>query len=277
MISGFDVSHHQSPAGWDWPLLAKAEGIRFMVARASYGSGTADRHFVEYSKRVRDAGLSFGAYLFYRQIHGADAQLALFEKQLEAGGGVRKGDIFPTLDMEENERFDGVKPKASIFGPACRRIAESLRAAYGGCILYYSAYFPEWLGVRKSGEFWDWAKEPGYFHWIADYNRPPGGARTPYTPTMHIHQPLPKPSALFSRAKHPVDHDYLAENVALASLLVSSTDEGPSDDAIKGEKDTTNRPGGSLESDREDLEAVRDGLKLTLGGIEGLIEARDKA
>src|SRR5574341_614672 len=94
LTEGFDVSKWQNPKKWNWAAL-KARGVKFMVARASYGKGLADPTFVRYAELIRANGIVFSAYLFYRQIHSVEEQLALFERQLSLVGGLQNGDMFP--------------------------------------------------------------------------------------------------------------------------------------------------------------------------------------
>lgn len=91
VIQGFDASHWQEPAKWDWPALQahhgrlraeKGTGLIF-VARATYGANTQDGAFVQYAELVRKHGLVFGAYHFYRQVHTVEDQLAAWNRQMD--------------------------------------------------------------------------------------------------------------------------------------------------------------------------------------------------
>jgi len=262
VIKGFDVSHHQNPDLFtDWNKLTGE--ISFIVARATYGKGTSDRQFFEFAKRARNSHITFGAYLFYRQVHSVEDQLALFSQTIERIEGFRAGELFPTLDMEENSVNGDGKPKAKHFSDSCRRIAEAWRDEYGGCILYYSSYFPEYLGGRP-----DWMKEDGYFHWLADYNRPAGEPRTPYTPKWHIHQPRPTKSAFYNNGKTVIDHDVINPAIEFDQLKIQSLGDGLSDEARRCEDDTTNRPGGAFPDDfYSALDLMHEGTETVLAGL----------
>lgn len=186
-MRGIDVSHHQLPDNFNWNGL-KAAGIQFIIARASYGKNTADRQFKRFAELARAHGFVFGAYHFYRQVHSVEEQLALFNKQLESIGGLQPGDLFPALDMEDNRaNGDGV-PNPKIWNRACDEIGDGWKSRYGGAILYYSSYFPEQLNAHKGDKGWEWMRETGYFHWLADWGSPAGSPRTPYTAKWCIHQ-----------------------------------------------------------------------------------------
>lgn len=276
MLVGIDVSHHQVPRKFLWSQMSGQLG--FLVARASYGKGTKDRAFADFATYARENGLVFGAYHFYRQIHSVEEQLALFEQQLMLAGGLREGDLYPVLDMEENHVNGDGTPKPEIFSSACLRFAEAMIDKYGGVILYYSSYFPEYLKSHK-----DWIKTlPNTYHWLADYRgsaglTPPGQPRTPYSPTWHLHQYMPKPTPLYpvvvNGKQAPVDHNVLNPVFALAALCIGGERPALSADARSGERDTDERPGGAFWNDYGDaMELLREGAEKTLEGIKILAE-----
>lgn len=272
-----DVSHHQTPAWLDVPALAR-RGVLGVICRATYGKGTADRDFVEFSKRVRGEGMAFGAYLFYRQVHTVEEQLALWDRQLELVGGLQPGDFLPVLDMEENKRNGDGLPNSKLFGEACQRIAEGWLAQYGGVILYYSSYFPEYLKA-----YGQWMQStPDLKHWLADYGTKtkasvPGKPRTPYTKLWHLHQYAgdhpPGRIPEYANGTQNIDLNALNPTVAFDELLIRSPDE-VSDEAREGEEGTDARPGGA---DREDVadgvRDVQDGVVSILRGLEKLRRA----
>lgn len=266
MIEGFDVSHHQDPEKWDWGGL-KRRGVKFMVARASYGKGTADRRFVRFAELIRTNGIALGAYHFYRQIHSVEEQLAVFEQQIEAIGGLVPGDLYPVLDMEENAINGDGKPKPQIFSEACYRIAHSLRLHYGGVILYYSSYFPEYLGAGRTSDYWtsQFGEQPHFFHWLADYNRDPGKPRTPYTGSWHMHQPKPRSVPEYAGGVQVVDYDVVNPSVELLDLSIKAASPDVSIDAETGETGTTDRPGGA--DIREGVDTIKQGMKLIAEGL----------
>jgi GH25 family lysozyme M1 (1,4-beta-N-acetylmuramidase) len=132
---GIDVSHHQMPMSIDWGRLRDELGIRWMIARATYGT-RADSACAEHVRRARDAGLLVGAYHFLRQQQGAEAQLDALWAAI-ATSGLGPGDIVPALDCESNTPYDGpVHPVAhNMVG---RAMAEAIRERCGACLVYIS-------------------------------------------------------------------------------------------------------------------------------------------
>jgi len=268
MIQGLDLSHHQSPDKLNWGAL-KSAGYQFLICRASYGKGTADRQFVRFVELARLHGFKVGAYLFYRQTHSVEDQLAVFDAQLKKIGGLQPGDLFPALDMEENSANGDGKPNAAVFNSACFKIAESWRHRYGGAILYYSSFFPSsWLGADKGA----WRNQPGFFHWLADYSKPAGEPRHPDTPSWHIHQPQPRTIPEYANGKEIVDYDVTNSNVQLVTLSIPETEP-----TTKDETDTSTRPGGAdvehaVEKIGIGAELIAEGLNRMREGLELLKE-----
>jgi hypothetical protein len=273
-IRGFDVSKWQIPEQFDWAAMEADEEFRFIVARASYGKGLADPHLVQFATKADEHNLTFGVYHFARQIHSAEEQLALFDKQIRSIGGLKAGDFYPVLDIEENSKYDG-KPKAQLFSTICRTMAEALKAEYGNVILYYSAFFPEWFGSHRA-----WMVQGGYLHWLADYNRPDGQPRTPYTPTWQLHQPKPRTTPYYKKGREVVDHNVVNPLTNFSKLLLPG-DPAPmaptvSDDAKKGDEDTTARPGGALPEEVFDgFEMMREGAAMMAAGLEVVLGAQE--
>lgn len=265
MIEGFDVSSWQDPEKWDWDGL-KRRGVQFLVARASYGKGTADRHFKRYAALAHEHEIAFGAYIFYRQIHSVEEQLAVFDRQVDAAGGLLPGDILPVLDMEENSANGDGRPKAQLFGDACLRILDEWREQYGGAIAYYSSYFPEYLKVSGTLDRWnrDFRNGANLRHWLADYDRDPGKPRTPYTNAWALHQPRPRKVPEYARGSQVVDYDVAAGTID--ALLIRANPPEVSPDTTEGEIGTTDRPGGA-DAVRSGAAQIRAGVDLIQRGL----------
>lgn len=216
MLLGYDVSKFQVPSGWNW----KAP-IGFMIARASYGI-KPDPRFVEYSVLCRANKIPFGSYAFYRQTQDWRKQYEALSTQLKLAS-YGPGDLFPAIDLEWNHTNGDGTVDPDKFNTEAKALCEQVRKDHGGCIIYLASYFPENMGARKSND-WKWMLEPGYHHWLADYTQsrkktPDGGAKSPYLPNWVLHQPLPRPTQLFSKGKFDVDHDFLREGTDLSLLL----------------------------------------------------------
>lgn len=276
MIAGYDVSSWQDPEKWDWPALAL--GDKFVIARACYGT-KPDRAFARYAALCREHGICFGAYLFYRQTQTVTDQFAVWNRQLAAIGGLREGDLLPTLDMEENRRNGDGRPNPARFGAACREIAEALRAEHGGAVLYYSSFFPDYLGAPKTYAHVSWMRESGYYHWLADYGSktgptPLGQPRTPYTAVWHLHQAKARPVPEYAGGGADVDANALNPKKAIADLLIQPAPE-LSEDAVLGEEGTTERPGGCDDEERDrGIALVSEGLDRIREGLDALEKAQ---
>lgn len=225
---GFDVSKWQTPSKWDWPALAAisqrhreyAGRPLILIARATYGAKMVDPRFGEYVELAREHGLLVGAYHFYRQIHSARNQLTAWDRAMDLIADLGPGELLPVLDMESNEPNGDGRPAKDSWNRDCKLIAETWRERYGGCILYYSSYFPDLLYAHRGDGGWKWMLDDGYAHWLADYSSEPGKPRTPYTDCWHLHQPAPRPVPQYAGGIHPVDCDYAAPELDLGELVI---------------------------------------------------------
>jgi len=222
-FAGLDVSKWQNPEAFDWVALGEhhqrlteetGTGLLF-IARATYGAHTEDKRFVRFHELCKRHGLIFGAYHFYRQVHSVESQLAAWQRQMDRIGGLVVGDLLPTLDMEHNGVNGDGDPVKQTWNRACDEIGDGWKDAHGGAILYYSSYFPDWLGAHQGHQGWKWMHEPGYYYWLADYSSPPGAPRSPYQPkddagkrVWHLHQPKPRPISMYSKGQADIDRDF---------------------------------------------------------------------
>jgi lysozyme len=155
---GIDVSHHQLPTTLDWDVVADTQ--QFCIARASYGS-KPDATFASHIQGARAAGLTVGAYLFYRQTQPVANQLGAFVRAFD-DAGLGNGDVLPVVDLEWNEAYDGPidRSKHNIEG---RSLVERLAEKYGGCMIYLAPGFFQRLGEPE------WLLDHPW--WIAHYTR----------------------------------------------------------------------------------------------------------
>lgn len=165
MFKGVDISHHQLPAKIDWPALSAEQD--FCVCRAAYGAKT-DETFSKHFAAARSAGLTVGAYLFYRQTEGWLRQYEIFVSALQKAK-YRAGDLVPAVDLEWNEDYDG-KVNPGIFNTEASKLVEKIVEEFGECLVYFSPAFltllgsPEWVLSRPM--------------WIANYTHEPKVAWT---------------------------------------------------------------------------------------------------
>ncbi len=94
MLEGIDVSHHQGPI--DWRTVANA-GKSFAFIRLSDGAAYRDPSFATNWAGAKAAGLTRGAYQFFRPTESPVAQADLL---LSTMGRLQDGDLPPTLDVE---------------------------------------------------------------------------------------------------------------------------------------------------------------------------------
>lgn len=158
LTRGVDVSHHQAFASLNWPLLAQTH--RFAIARATYGS-RADTSFAGHVQAALAAGMTVGAYMFFRPGQGAQEQVDAFHSVV-APHRYGPGWIVPALDVEQNVANDG-PVSASRYAHA-ELVAEMLREEFGGVLLYTNPAM--WTQLGNPG----WIRDCSI--WIAHYNAP---------------------------------------------------------------------------------------------------------
>ena len=95
-VYGIDVSYYQGTINW---AAVKAAGKQFAIIRVSDGTGFLDPKFATNWKNAKAAGLTVGAYQFFRPSQDATAQADLMVSQLNAVG-FGAGDIPPVIDVE---------------------------------------------------------------------------------------------------------------------------------------------------------------------------------
>ncbi|HYM12489.1 MAG TPA: GH25 family lysozyme [Bryobacterales bacterium] len=94
-LAGIDVSHYQGAI--QWPTVA-GTGIIFAYAKASDGLHGPDPRFANNWEAMRDAGITRGAYHFFRPAASVQAQAEQFLSLLPS---LEAGDLPPMLDLEE--------------------------------------------------------------------------------------------------------------------------------------------------------------------------------
>jgi len=168
-VPGVDVSDYQGAV--DWPAVAGA-GVRFAIAKATEGAGFVAETFARNWAGIRTAGLTRGAYHFFRPLVPPEIQAKHFLATVAPG----PDDLPPALDVEVR---DGVAAPAVI--RRMRQWLYAVEAATGRTpLIYASAGFLDGLGDLRG-----FSKYP---LWIADYGGSapviPRGWRT-YTLWQH--------------------------------------------------------------------------------------------
>ena len=93
-VKGMDVSVYETSIDW---AAAKAAGIQFAFIRATDGTQYLDPSFAGYWAGARAAGITRGAYQFFRPDQDPIAQADLM---LTTMGTLAPGDLPPVIDVE---------------------------------------------------------------------------------------------------------------------------------------------------------------------------------
>jgi lysozyme len=95
-VYGLDVSYYDGTINWS---SVKGAGKEFAIIRVADGTGYHDPNFVTNWNGAKAAGLTVGAYQFFRPTEDPTAQAELVLSKL-ASVGFGAGDIPPVLDVE---------------------------------------------------------------------------------------------------------------------------------------------------------------------------------
>ena len=97
-LLGVDVSHYQSEI--DWPAVAAA-GVRFAYVKATEGATFLDPRFLDNVAKARDAGITVGAYHFFRFTSSQPIpQASWFWENIEKAGLTGRDSLPPAGDLE---------------------------------------------------------------------------------------------------------------------------------------------------------------------------------
>lgn len=136
-VYGIDVSYYQRVINWS---AVKAAGKQFALIRVSDGTGFNDPNFAANWRGAKAAGLTVGAYQFFRPGQDATAQADLIVNQLIAIG-FGAGDIPPVIDVEARDGVSSANIVARV-----NTWLQRVRARTGRLpILYTSPGF--WSGL----------------------------------------------------------------------------------------------------------------------------------
>jgi GH25 family lysozyme M1 (1,4-beta-N-acetylmuramidase) len=107
--NGVDVSHYQT--GISWPTVKSSKS--FAYAKATEGTHYTDTKFSANWAGMQSAGISRGAYHFFRASQDPVAQADYFAGVLLAHGFSAGSDLAPMLDVEVT---DGASPSTVVAG-----------------------------------------------------------------------------------------------------------------------------------------------------------------
>lgn len=159
-LFGVDVSHHQVPSALKWESMAEA-GCKFAIVRLTYGT-MRDRAAAEHIERARAAGLTIGAYHFFRPSQPVAEQYAAFREAGFAADYGRVDDIVPVLDFEDDTEKRPLTPNDS---PLAESFAKDLHVGFGvPCMVYVTQR--DWGRAGKPA----WVLRHSL--WVAHYSAP---------------------------------------------------------------------------------------------------------
>jgi lysozyme len=161
---GLDISHHQGDIDWDSVSTSK-HPIQFVFIRATYGSRRLDRTFEQNWDGSHNRSFLRGVYHYYRPHQSSTSQFDFFKKHVH----LRKGDLPPVLDLEENSLFG----KANLL-EGIKNWLKLAKEHYGvKPIIYTNRDF--YLRYFNTNEF------KSYHFWIAAYSGRHRVADIPWT------------------------------------------------------------------------------------------------
>jgi GH25 family lysozyme M1 (1,4-beta-N-acetylmuramidase)/acylphosphatase len=199
-VEGVDVSYYQGDIDWN---KARAAGIVFGIARTSDGTGFKDPKFAKNWAGMKAAGVVRGTYQFFRPTQDPIAQADLMLKMLNDVGGLEKGDLPPTLDIEVTDGVSG----STILSRA-KAWLDHVEAATGRKPLVYTA--PGWWSQFGAPSGFDSRSDL----WVANW-----GVSCPSLPGSWSHWQFWQWSATGSVPGIPGQVDRDRFNGSLADLL----------------------------------------------------------
>jgi len=166
-MDGIDLSHWQGSPDWD---AAFADGVRFLVAKATEGQTFVDDEYARNRTEADRLGLPFTAYHFGRPDTTAN-DAVLEADHFLANSALLGRHLVPVLDLEND---GGLNPrKLRTWAKAwLARVHQRLGVK---AIIYTSPSF--WLDKVGNSR---WFADNGYRLWIAHY-----GADQPTVPAQN--------------------------------------------------------------------------------------------
>jgi GH25 family lysozyme M1 (1,4-beta-N-acetylmuramidase) len=141
-VLGIDIASYQHPNGAaiDWTAVAASR--RFVIIKASEGTGYTNAWYADDSTQARAHGMLVGAYHYLRYTSSGAAQAQNFLASV--GGGVPAGDLPAMLDVEDTS--DAVSPAERV--AIMKDWLDTVEAASGRKPMIYSGswYWGPYLG-----------------------------------------------------------------------------------------------------------------------------------
>ncbi len=141
-VLGIDIASYQHPNGAtiDWTTVAANR--RFVIIKASEGTGYTSSYYAGDATGARGAGMIVGAYHFLRYTASGAAQAQHFLSAV--GGTIPDGDLPPMLDVEETGDTTSVATRVQIM----KEWLDTVEAAIGRKPMIYSGswYWGPYMG-----------------------------------------------------------------------------------------------------------------------------------
>jgi lysozyme len=203
-LFGVDVSHHnfdRCHCQVDWSKAA-GQKVVFAYVKATQGDGFVDSSFRNNWAGLKGLAVHRGAYHFLTADKDPTAQAAHFVDVVRQAGGLKPGDMPPSLDIEWDIRFSGGKMVLDANGKPADAWSNVPAATILANMKTWLAYVEKELGrvpvIYTSRAWWDGRLGDrtliGQFSrhkmWIADYSASGRGTEKPADFSTH-------PSALW--------------------------------------------------------------------------------
>src|SRR5262245_11946418 len=141
-VLGIDIASYQHPggAGIDWGTVAANR--RFVIIKASEGTGYVNQYYADDSTQARANGMIVGAYHFLRYTSSGAAQAQHFLSAI--GGNVPPGDVPAMLDVEDVNDSASPEQRTQIM----KEWLDTVEAASGRKPMIYSGswYWGPYMG-----------------------------------------------------------------------------------------------------------------------------------
>ena len=157
MPMGIDVSHHQGIINWE---KVASSNIYFAFIRTSDGQ-MLDKKFQANWTAARDAGITCGAYHFWRPQISGKKQAETVIKQL---GFLQRGDLPPVIDVEKNAKSVFTGLSVTDIEDNIQEFLDTLQTEFGVSPIIYTN--PDTWNDTLGGS----TKFSNYLLWISNYS-----------------------------------------------------------------------------------------------------------
>jgi lysozyme len=191
-VWGIDISHHQKNVDFD--KLINENKPAFVFLKATEGKSHIDDAYADRLNKFRELGIPVGGYHFFNYNVSGKLQAEHYINTV----GLRKGDLYPILDVEM--KHSSTQSKQWIV-KEIKAFCELVEAEYGVRPIIYCEY--DYYRKYLKEEFSD------YQYWISDFYREP---RCKYVMWQY--------DILHVEGVGSIDNNRLADGVRLDKLIL---------------------------------------------------------